>query len=55
MNPEEIVRRGLHEGQRLTVECVVVDGTERVVHGLRITPYDLPNACAAAYYPEANP
>ncbi len=48
-------RRGLSEGQVVTLECAVEDGIERVVPGLRITPYDLPNACVAAYYPEANP
>ncbi len=55
INPEEIARRGLSEGQTVTVECAIDDGTPRAVHGLRITPYDLPDACVVAYYPEANP
>ncbi|EIM26774.1 FdhF/YdeP family oxidoreductase [Microvirga lotononidis] len=55
INPEEMQRRGLAEGQVVTLECAVEDGTERVVRGLRIVPYDLPDACVAAYYPEANP
>jgi anaerobic selenocysteine-containing dehydrogenase len=55
VNPEEMGRRGLSEGQRVTVECAVADGTERVVRDLRVVPYDLPEACVAAYYPEANP
>lgn len=55
INPEEMKRRRLSEGQVVTLECAVDDGTERVVRGLRIVPYDLPNACVAAYYPEANP
>lgn len=55
INPEEMGRRGLSEGQVVTLECAVEDGIERVVQGLRIVPYDLPDACVAAYYPEANP
>ncbi|WP_414475564.1 FdhF/YdeP family oxidoreductase [Microvirga sp. M2] len=55
INPEEMGRRGLSEGQRVTLECAVEDGTERVVRGLKVVPYDLPDACVAAYYPEANP
>ncbi|MEZ0167106.1 FdhF/YdeP family oxidoreductase [Microvirga sp. TS319] len=55
INPEEMGRRGLSEGQVVTVECAVEDGTERVVRGLKVVPYDLPDACVAAYYPEANP
>jgi len=55
INPEEMDRRGLSEGQLVTLECAVEDGVERVVHGLTIVPYDLPDTCVAAYYPEANP
>jgi hypothetical protein len=25
------------------------------VHGLRVTPFDIPPGCAAGYYPECNP
>lgn len=55
LNPEEMERRGLSEGQEVLLECAVEDGTERVVRGLRVVPYDLPDGCVAAYYPEANP
>jgi len=55
INPEEMGRRGLSEGQVVTLECAVEDGIERVVQGLKVVPYDLPDACVAAYYPEANP
>jgi hypothetical protein len=33
----------------------VEDGTARRVADLRVVPYDLPDACVAAYYPEVNP
>lgn len=55
INPEEIARHGLSEGQMVTVETVFDDGHARAVHGLKVTAFDLPDTCVAAYYPEANP
>jgi anaerobic selenocysteine-containing dehydrogenase len=55
INPEEIARLGLSEGQRVALESAVADGTERRVEGLRVLPFDLPDACVGAYYPEVNP
>lgn len=55
VNPEEMARRGLAEGQVVTVECAVEDGHARAVAGLTVVAYDLPDGCCAAYYPEANP
>ena len=46
---------GLHEGQRVTLVSAVEDGVSRALPGMRVTGYDLPNGCVAAYYPEANP
>jgi hypothetical protein len=45
INPEEMGRRGLSDGQVVTLECAVQDGTERVVRGLKVVPYDLPRRC----------
>lgn len=55
INPEEMARLGLAEGQRVALECTVDDGVKRVVGNLKVTAYDLPDGCVAAYYPEANP
>ncbi|GGF76137.1 molybdopterin-containing oxidoreductase formate dehydrogenase [Paracoccus acridae] len=55
INPEEMARLDLTEGQVVTLECAIEDGHERVVRGLRILGYDLPDGCVAAYYPEVNP
>jgi molybdopterin-dependent oxidoreductase alpha subunit len=30
------------------------EGEERVAHGFRVVPYDIPRRCAATYFPEAN-
>ena len=54
INPEDMARSGLVEGQRVTLECAVDDGTERRVANLKVVPYDLPDGCVAAYYPETN-
>jgi anaerobic selenocysteine-containing dehydrogenase len=55
INPEEIERLGLAEGRSVRLVCAVADGHERVSHPLTVTPFDLPDHCVAAYYPEINP
>ena len=55
MNPEEIARASFAEGQEVRLVCALDDGNHREVAGLKVTPYDLPDRCVAAYYPEANP
>jgi anaerobic selenocysteine-containing dehydrogenase len=55
MNPGEIERAGLREGQKVTLVGDAEDGIERVVGGLAVTPFNLPDGCIGAYYPEANP
>ncbi|RKH75550.1 formate dehydrogenase, partial [Corallococcus praedator] len=55
LSPTEIARAGLREGERVTLACAHDDGHRRAVEGLRVVAYDLPEGCAAAYYPETNP
>ena len=55
MNPAEIARAGLAEGQKVRLVCAEEDGHPRGVAGLTVTAYDLPDHCVAAYYPEVNP
>ena len=47
-------RAGLSEGQQVTLTCAIADGHERRVRGLRVTSFEVPDGCVAAYYPEAN-
>jgi molybdopterin-dependent oxidoreductase alpha subunit len=54
INPEEARRLGLSEEQRVTLRSATDDGVERVLGGLRLVLYDLPDGCVGAYYPEAN-
>jgi molybdopterin-dependent oxidoreductase alpha subunit len=55
MNRNDIVRLNLEEGDTVTLTTAVDDGVVRQVSGLRVTPYDIPEGCCAAYYPECNP
>ena len=55
INPEEMSRLSLTEGQAVLLECAINDGHDRAVRGLRVVGYDLPDGCIAAYYPEVNP
>lgn len=55
MNRNDIARLSLHEGDMVTLTTAVDDGVVRQVSGLRVTPYDIPEGCCAAYYPECNP
>ncbi|MFC7553429.1 FdhF/YdeP family oxidoreductase [Pseudoroseomonas wenyumeiae] len=55
INPEEMRRAGLREGQLVSLASDAEDGVERSVHGLVVTPFSLPDGCLGAYYPEMNP
>jgi anaerobic selenocysteine-containing dehydrogenase len=48
-------RLGVTEGRMVKLCCAVEDEHERVSHPLAVTPFDLPDRCVAAYYPEINP
>jgi anaerobic selenocysteine-containing dehydrogenase len=55
LNQTEMHRRNLQGGDWVALETVSDDRTIRVVEGFRIVPYQLPDGCCGAYYPEANP
>ena len=55
MHVDDIARLGLEEGATVTACTAVDDGHRREVAGLRVTPFDVPRGCAAAYFPECNP
>ncbi|MHA6720318.1 FdhF/YdeP family oxidoreductase [Sphingomonas sp. RS6] len=55
INPREMARAGLKEGQRVALVGDASDGVERVVEGLEVVPFQLPDGCLAGYYPELNP
>ena len=55
MNPDEIARAGLTEGQMVSLVSDAEDGIERHAGPLKVTPFRLPDGCLGAYYPEMNP
>jgi molybdopterin-dependent oxidoreductase alpha subunit len=55
INPSEIERAGLHEGQMVSLVSDADDGVHREVGPLKVTPFNLPDGCLASYYPEMNP
>lgn len=55
INPDEMARANLHEGQVVSLVSDAGDGVEREVFGLKVMPFSLPDGCLGAYYPEMNP
>ncbi len=55
INPDEIRRAGLEEGQVVDLVSDAGDGVHREVRGLKVTSFSLPDGCVGSYYPEMNP
>ncbi len=55
INPAEIARAGLAQGQKVFLQTDAEDGIHREVGPLTVTPFRLPDGCLGAYYPEMNP
>jgi molybdopterin-dependent oxidoreductase alpha subunit len=55
INPDDMAKAGLAEGQRVALVSDAGDGVARRLGGLEVVPFNLPDGCLGAYYPEANP
>ncbi|MBB6181367.1 molybdopterin-dependent oxidoreductase alpha subunit [Rhizobium flavum] len=55
IDPKEMEKLGLQEGQLVGLQTDIEDGRERKVEGLKVLPFQLPDGCVAGYYPELNP
>jgi molybdopterin-dependent oxidoreductase alpha subunit len=55
MNPDDMVRDGLEQGEVVALMGDAGDGATRAVEGLAVTPFNLPSGCVGGYYPEMNP
>ena len=55
MNPADIQRAGLVDGQMVSLVADADDGVHREVGPLKVTSFRLPDGCLGAYYPEMNP
>jgi molybdopterin-dependent oxidoreductase alpha subunit len=53
VNEADLERRGLLPGQRVDITSHF-QGETRTAEGFLTVPYDIPEGCAAAYFPEAN-
>ncbi|MGK6316358.1 FdhF/YdeP family oxidoreductase [Neorhizobium sp. DT-125] len=54
LNPADMARLGVAEGANVMLETIAADNVTRSVSGLRAVPYDIPEGCCGAYYPECN-
>jgi hypothetical protein len=55
MNRSDMARQGLAKDELVDLTTAVDDGAKRVVRQFQIVPYDIPEGCCGAYFPEANP
>ena len=55
MHRNDVERLSLKEGDIVRLTTAMDETIERHVDGFIVTPYDIPEGCIAAYYPEANP
>ncbi|MBJ6123174.1 FdhF/YdeP family oxidoreductase [Sphingomonas mollis] len=54
MNRADIAHLGIADGDTVALESDAEDGIERVVEGLRVVEYNIPEGCLGGYYPELN-
>jgi molybdopterin-dependent oxidoreductase alpha subunit len=56
VNPRDLARLGFEEGDVVDVATALEHARpDRVVQGLTLVSYNLPNGCCASYYPEIQP
>jgi len=55
MNRSDVVRLGFAAGDWVMLRTAIEPEVRREVGPLQIIAYDIPDGCAAAYYPECNP
>jgi anaerobic selenocysteine-containing dehydrogenase len=54
IGPHDMAREGLKQGDVVDLVGDAGDGVHRVVSGLTVTPFALPEGCVGGYYPEMN-
>ncbi|RYE66808.1 MAG: formate dehydrogenase, partial [Oxalobacteraceae bacterium] len=54
LNPADMKRYGIENGQEVGLETVADDGVYRSLGGLRAVPYNIPEGSCGGYYPECN-
>lgn len=54
MSPSDMKRLQLKSDDKVDITSYF-EGSERSIFAFRVVPYDIPNQCLGAYFPEANP
>lgn len=54
LNPQDIERLGLKAGDYVEFQTALDVTTPRRAPGFKVIPFDVPQGCCAAYYPETN-
>src|SRR5262245_34348723 len=55
MNKADIEEHGLREGDEIDLRGATGDGVPRIVRGLRVVTYNVPQGSCVGYYRECNP
>lgn len=54
MHSDDLIESGLAADDWVDLHTVSEDGVERVLHQMKVVPYDIPKGCLGAYFPETN-
>ena len=54
MNLKDMESSGIEQGQKVVIESHMGDGRKRQVSGFYAVGYNIPQGCAASYFPETN-
>jgi anaerobic selenocysteine-containing dehydrogenase len=54
MNAADMARYGLAKDDMVDLTTAMESDISRVVRGFRVVPYNIPEGCIGAYFPEAN-
>ena len=55
MNAADMGRHGLKADDLVDLTTAIDDGIERRIEAYRVVPYNIPEGCVGAYFPEVNP
>lgn len=55
MNPQDIEKQGLKDGDLVNIKSHATDNIKREVEGFKVISYDIKQGCCASYFPEATP
>ena len=54
MHPDDMVEAGLAAEDWVDLSTVSHDGRDRILNQMKVVPYNIPQGCLGAYFPETN-